>query len=128
MKEEGYLKFSVSNESRLFDVNNLRIEVCVFNPEESFTYHFKPDHTEFLILPSKGFFGKKIKSKKFVCRQAAESAMIILRKDEYNENLTKEEGFSRLIEKTNFGYKIRVRCHAYDSFSGLGKSFEKIFN
>lgn len=28
------------------------------------------------------------------------------------------------IEK---GYKIRFRCHATHSLSGLGKSFEKIF-
>lgn len=96
--------------------------MCVFNKKEGITYHLEPDHIDFLILPSSGFFRKKDNSKIFVARHASDSAMPFLMPCE-----TKKEGFSKLINLLNDGYHLRVRCHAYHSFSGLGKSFEKIF-
>lgn len=36
-------------------------------------------------------------------------------------------GFLDLKIRIEKGYKIRFRCHATHSFSGLGKSFEEIF-
>jgi len=119
------VKVSVSNRSWFFDANNVRIEICVVERETNYTYHFKPDHSEFLILPCR--IGKRDNTKKFVTRQASQSALIILRVEEENQNLSATEGFSKLKDKLNTGGEIRVRCHAYHSFSGLGKSFEKVF-
>jgi hypothetical protein len=128
IKDEDCIKVKVVNNSRFFDSNNLRIEICAFNEELGYTYHFAPDHTDFLILPNKGFFVKKDNSKTFVSRKPSESAMILLKSEQQNDNLSDEEGFESLFLKlTHEGYKLRVRCHAYHSFSGLGKSFEKIF-
>lgn len=127
IKEDEYIKVTASNSSRLFDVNNLRIEICIFSPINNYTYHFEPDHIDFLILPSNSFFGKRSSKKKFVCRKAAGSAMIYLKKEFKSPNMTQEEGFVKLIEKYKGEFKVRVRCHAYHSFSGLGRSFEKVF-
>ena len=125
IKDEDCIKVKVVNNSRFFDSNNLRIEICAFNEELGYTYHFAPDHTDFLILPNKGFFVKKDNSKTFVSRKPSESAMLVLLEED-NE-LTETEGFETLVSKlSEVGYKLRVRCHAYHSFSGLGKSFEKI--
>ena len=69
---------------------------------------------------------KKDNSKTFISRKPSESAMLVLREED-NE-LTETAGFETLVSKlSEVGYKLRVRCHAYYSFSGLGKSFEKIF-
>jgi hypothetical protein len=119
------LKIEVVNRSKFFDVNNIRIEICVFNKAEGFTYHFEPEHADFLILPSRGIFRLQDNAKTFIARKASESAMIILR--QANPNITYEEGFNELIEMLNDSYIIRVRCHGYNSFSGLGRSFEAIF-
>ena len=119
------LKIEILNKSKVFDVNNLRIEICVFNSKERTTYHFDPDHFDFLILPCSGILNQKDNSKTFVSRRASESALILLRQN--NPIITPELGFSHLIEMLNDSSKIRVRCHAYNSFSGLGKSFEEIF-
>ena len=118
----------VINKSNCFDANNLRIEICIFNETLGFTYHFTPDHIDFLILPSRRWIFKKDNSKTFVCRIPSESAMILLIEESRNINLSEQAGFDMLLLKlNNEGYKLRVRCHAYHSFSGLGKSFEKIF-
>lgn len=54
------------------------------------------------------------------------SEILFFNNDE--NNFTDEEIFSRMFEMyKKDGYSVRVRCHAYHSFSGLGKSFEKIF-
>lgn len=121
------VKIKVLNKSCFFYANNLRIEVCVFKKEIGHTYHFETDHCEFLILPNKGFFCKRDNSKTFVATKAAESAMPHLEREENNNNLTKEQGAAILISKLDEAYKLRVRCHAYHSFSGLGKSFEEVF-
>lgn len=126
-KQPDCIKISIINKSLFFDANNLRIEVCVFNKNEGFTYHFEPDHPEFLILPAQGIIFKRDNTKKFVCRKASNSAMYHLKLEADNGNLTDEEGFQMLMDKTKHNYKIRVRCHAYHSFSGLGKSFENVF-
>jgi hypothetical protein len=76
-------------------------------------------------LPNKGWLNKKDNSKTFVSRSASSSALVYLKLETNNQNLSPEEGFAMLLEK--LGYKIRFRCHATHSFSGLGKSFEKIF-
>jgi hypothetical protein len=128
IKEDKCIKVKVINKSRFFAANNLRIEICIFNEVLGFTYHFKPDHIDFLILPNKGWIFKKDNSKAFVCRKPSESAMILLKEESRNINLSEHVGFDMLLIKLNDeGYKLRVRCHAYHSFSGLGKSFEKIF-
>jgi hypothetical protein len=119
------LKIEIQNKSKFFDVNNIRIEICIFSADRAFTYHFEPDHSEFLILPCSGVFKDKDNTKTFIARKASESAMIILRQS--NPNITPEEGFNSLIEMLNDSYKIRVRCHGYNSFSGLGRSFEETF-
>jgi hypothetical protein len=116
------LKIEIQNKSKFFDVNNIRIEICLFTKDRGYTYHFEPDHTDFLILPCIGVFNRKDNTKTFVARKASESAMIILRQS--NPNITPEEGFNSLIEMLNDSYKIRVRCHGYNSFSGLGRSLE----
>jgi len=126
-KGEDCIKVEVVNRSWFFDANNLRIEICAFNIKSGYTYHFEPDHPEFLILPNRSLFFKKDNSKNFVCRKAADSAKIHLKKEAGIENLTEKQGFDMLMIKLNQGYKLRARCHAYHSFSGLGKSFEKVF-
>ncbi len=126
IKEEDCIKIIVENNSRYFDVNNLRIEICIYNENLGFTYHFEPDHTDFLILPYSIWYKKRDNMKTFVCRKAAESAVIILDSED-EEEIDSLTGFNKLILKMNEGYKLRVRCHAYNSFSGLGKSFEKVF-
>jgi hypothetical protein len=128
INQKQNLKVSIHNKSRFIDVNNLRVEVCILDPKTKYTYHFYTDHSDFLILPAKGIFNKKDNEKVFVCRNASQSAFTALREDENNDNLTQEQAFLIMMGKINSGYKIRVRCHAYDSFSGLGKSFEKIFS
>jgi hypothetical protein len=133
--EDTRLKVKVTNKSYFFDANNLRIEICIYNKQNGYTYHFEPDHTDFLILPSRSFFLNKDATKVFVSRKAAESAIIILneerdkddKKDKNQSEYTPFTGYSNLIAMLNEGYKVRVRCHAYHSFSGLGKSFEKTF-
>lgn len=125
IKEKDAIKIMVKNKSWFFYVHNIKVEICIYNKENGFTYHFEPDHIDFLILPNKGWFNKRDNSKTFVSRSASTSAMVHLKLETNNQNLTQEEGFARLLEKQ--GYKIRFRCHASHSFSGLGKSFEKIF-
>jgi hypothetical protein len=128
IKDEDCIKVKVVKNSRCFDANNLRIEICAFNEKLGYTYHFAPDHPDFLILPSKGFFVTRDNSKTFVSRKPSESAMILLKNEQQNNNLTDVQGFESLfLKNSQNGYKLRVRCHAYHSFSGLGKSFEKIF-
>ena len=123
---QSNLKVKVFNKSRFFDSNNLRIEICIYDKMNGFTYHFEPDHIDFLILPCKGFFGKRDNSKTFVSRKPSDSAILYFNNDE--NNFTDEEIFSRMFEMyKKDGYSLRVRCHSYHSFSGLGKSFEKIF-
>lgn len=117
--EDGCIKVSVLNRSCFFDAVNLRIEMCVVEEGNNYTYHFEPDHTEFLILPSR--WCKRDNKKTFVTRHASKSALIVLQEDDASQ------GFSLLKEKLDAGGKIRVRCHAYHSFSGLGKAFEKVF-
>lgn len=123
------IKVKVSNKSYFFDANNIRIEICIFNKAEGFTFHFEPDHTDFLILPCHSFFRNKDNTKTFASRKIAESALIILNEEneEGNDDYDKITGFDELLKMLNDGYKVRVRCHAYHSFSGLGKSFEQIF-
>lgn len=119
------IKVKVVNKSWFFYAHNLKVEVCIFNKEEGTTYHFQPDHVDFLILPNKDWFNRRDNTKTFISRTASQSAMVHLKLEANNQNLTPEEGFAMLLEKR--GYKIRFRCHATHSFSGLGKSFEKIF-
>lgn len=128
INQKENFKFKIQNKSRFIDVNNLRVEVCIINPTTKYTYHFQPDHSDFLILPSKGIFSKRDNEKIFVCMHASKSALAAIRREVENENLTEDQAFLIMMEKINFGYKIRVRCHANDSFSGLGKSFEKNFS
>jgi hypothetical protein len=127
--ENTRLKVKVTNRSYFFDSNNLRIEICIHNKQNGYTYHFEPDHTDFLILPNRSLFFKKDSTKVFVSRKAAESALIILNDQRVANQVeyTPFTGFAKLIDMLNEGYKVRVRCHAYHSFSGLGKSFEKLF-
>lgn len=126
-KEINCLKISVVNKSRFFDANNIRIEVCAYNKESGFTYHFEPDHPEFLIIPKNSFFNQNDNVKKFICHRASHSALYQLGYDMNGRNEYSNEGFAQLMELLDKGYKIRARCHAYNSFSGLGKSFEKIY-
>jgi hypothetical protein len=128
-KYQGCIKVEVVNRSWFFDANNLRIEICVFHKEDGYTYHFEPDHPEFLILPNRSLLFKKDNTKKFVCRKAADSALTILNEDieEEEEKYTKITGFDKLTSFLEDDSKLRVRCHAYHSFSGLGKSFEHVF-
>lgn len=119
------LKVTLVNRSKFFSINNIRIEICVFNKAEGFTYHFEPEHLDFLILPSRGIFKSRDNKKTFISRKPSESAMINLRQT--NPNISYTEGYNQLIEMLNDSYKVRVRCHGYNSFSGLGRSFEAIF-
>ena len=123
---ERYLKIKVSNNSIFFDVNNIRVEICVFNEFEGWTYHFEPDHSDFLIIPHSNIFHKNDITKIFVTRKASKSALLILN-EEGQQNFDAITGFNELISMLDNNYKVRVRCHAYHSFSGLGKSFEKVF-
>jgi hypothetical protein len=123
---ERYLKIKVTNTSNFFDVNNIRVEICVFNEFEGWTYHFEPDHSDFLIIPHSNFFYKNDTTKIFVTRKASESALLILNEEE-QENFDAITGFNELTSMLDNNCKVRVRCHAYHSFSGLGKSFEKVF-
>jgi len=123
---ERYLKIKVSNTSNFFDVNNIRVEICVFNEFEGWTYHFEPDHSDFLIIPYSNFFYKNDNTKIFVTRKASDSAVLSLI-EERQQNFDAITGFNELISMLDNNYKVRVRCHAYHSFSGLGKSFEKVF-
>jgi hypothetical protein len=107
IKDEDCIKVKVVNNSRYFDANNLRIEICAITQDndETKTIHIDPDRNDFLILPKRGWFCKKDNTRIFNCSSDVQS----------------------VIEKLKNGSKLRVRCHAYHSFSGLGKSFEKIF-
>lgn len=107
LMDEKSIKVKVLNKSRCFDANNLRIEICAITQDndETKTIHIDPDRNDFLILPKRGWFCKKDNTRIFNCSSDVQS----------------------VIEKLKNGSKLRVRCHAYHSFSGLGKSFEKIF-
>src|SRR5690554_982923 len=48
---DSEIKIKVVNKGR-FDAVNLRIEVCALDKINSFTFHFHPDHSDFLILPA----------------------------------------------------------------------------
>lgn len=101
-----------------FDAVNLRIEVCAYDQNQKYTFHFKIDTNEFLILSS----GKKGKdnSKIFKINDISESAAFHI------PGQTNKDKFNCLIERINNNtYKVRVRIHAYHSFSGLGKAFEE---
>ena len=121
------IKVTVTNQSRLFFAHNLRVEMCLYNDNEGYTYHLKPDHDAFLILPSRGWFKKRDNAKVFVSREASYSAKEILKRESGNEELTPKEAFDLLIQKLAKGYKIRFRCHAEHSLTGLGRSFEQVF-
>lgn len=122
------IKVDVINKSCCCDANNLRIEICAFDALNNQTYHFEPDHTDFLILPHSNLFRKRDNLKTFVCRKAASSAIIVLNDDDHKtKKYDPITGCEKLLEMIQNGYKVRVRCHAYHSFSGLGKSFEKVF-
>lgn len=127
VQKDDAIKVKVINKSWFFYAHNLKVELCIYNKQEGTTYHFQPDHVDFLILPNKGWFNKRDNTKMFVSRAASPSALVHLKLEPNNKNLTPEEGFLELIKKMKNGYKIRFRCHATHSFSGLGKSFEKTF-
>jgi hypothetical protein len=127
IKDDKCIKVKVINNSRFFDANNLRIEICAISNQsnESKTIHIEPDRNDFLILPRKGWFYKMDNSRTFKCSQMNERRKKIMKLGKKsNIQIDKVES---VMEKLNEGYKLRVRCHAYHSFSGLGKSFEKIF-
>lgn len=110
------IKIKVLNIGK-FDAFNLRIEVCAYDAKEKQTFHFKLDQSDFLILPSKR--RNSDNSKIFNTVGISSSA------EPFIEGNTQEEKLDRLIRYINNGFKVRVRIHAYHSFSGLGKSFEK---
>lgn len=128
--KKDVLKVTVLNKSKFFDVNNFRVEVCAYDKEQQYTYHFEPDHNEFLIIPHSSFYKRTDNTKTITCRLANKSALIILNNMPENNNprFNQITGFNELIKLLNQGYKVRIRCHAYHSFSGLGKSFEKLFD
>ena len=109
------IKVKVVNKGR-FDAVNLRIEICAFNSVNNITSHFAVDHTNFLILPS----GKKGQGNTKYFKTNRTSRIYLTR------NNKKDKYFS-LLEKVQSGkLNVRVRLHAYHSFSGLGRAFEKI--
>lgn len=126
INKSEFIKVTILNNSNLFAAINLRIEVCLYNEKLGYTFHLAPDHTDFLILPCKGINGNRDNKKTFVCRTVADSALIVLNEGRV-EMLNNSDALPILLDKLNDGYKIRVRCHAYHSFSGLGKAFEKQF-
>jgi len=105
----------------------MKVEMCIYNKRTGYTFHFEPDHVDFLVLPNKGWIHKRDNTKTFVSRTASPSALVHLKLETNNKNLTPKEGFVELVEKLSEACKIRFRCHVTHSFSGLGKSFEKIF-
>lgn len=112
------VKVKIINKS-FVSANNLRVEICIYDPLNNHTYHLEPDHLDFLILPA-----KNDNTKTFVCRRASISSVLVFeREPNYTTQL---EVFNILLGYLQNGHKIRIRCHAYDSFSGLGKSFEKL--
>ncbi|MBU3658416.1 MAG: hypothetical protein FGM14_00970 [Flavobacteriales bacterium] len=127
IKDEDCIKVKVVNKSRCFDANNLRIEICAITQEkdEAKTIHLDPDRNDFLILPRRGWFCKKDNSRTFKCTIINEHRTKLLKIARTKSS--QKESVNSVMEKLNNGYKLRVRCHAYHSFSGLGKSFEKIF-
>lgn len=105
------IKIKVVNTGR-FDAVNIRIEACAIDTVNKYTYHFKIDHYDFLILPKKSKITDNEKSFKTIS---------ILESTNHNENN------ESLISKLKLGeYKLRVRIHSYNSLSGLGKAEEKI--
>lgn len=110
-KTEKKLRIKVVNNGK-FDAVNIRIEACAYDEEKKFTYHFKIDHSEFLII--KGDKKTNDTEKIFKSDSISESA------ENYGET------FDSLISKIKSGeYKLRVRIHSFHEFSGLGKAKEK---
>lgn len=101
------IKIKVVNSGR-FDAVNTRIEACAIDTDNIYTFHFKIDHNEFLILPKKSKVTDNVKV--------------------FNAEIENQhESTESLISKLKSGeYKLRIRIHSYNSLSGLGKAEEKI--
>lgn len=115
-KNVDTLKIKVKNIG-CFDALNLRIEACYIPTGTDFTCHFETDKVDFLILPKKNK-NTQICSRDFKINSVSESTKNFEICRKYDELLKK------LVNKQGI---IRVRVHAYHSFSGFGKAFEQIF-
>lgn len=104
-----------------FTAVNIRIEICAVETttkKDIFTYHFKTDQNDFLILPKKG------NERDFKVVGLSESAQ------EYINGVNEIEKYNNLLSylENNSQYKLRIRIHSYNSASGLGKAEEAIFD
>ncbi|HQC04662.1 MAG TPA: hypothetical protein PLB75_04175, partial [Paludibacteraceae bacterium] len=95
------------------DAVNLRIEAAFVKKDEKkdITYHLKPNMEDFLILPSKYHS---------ISEEYFRIFSITDKKGKRFENAT-----GCITEKLGI---LRIRVHAYHSFSGFGKAFEQKFN
>lgn len=94
------------------DAVNLRIEAAFVKKDEKkdITYHLKPNMEDFLILPSKRHSVSK------------ENFRIFSIKDKKGKKF--EDATKCITDKKG---TLRIRVHAYHSFSGFGKAFEQKF-
>jgi hypothetical protein len=90
---------------------NIQIEAC--NYEGLFTFHFKVDHEDFLILPRKT---AQDNSKTFKVLDASQSAIDV------------GYSYQELINNLRSGnHNLRIRLHSSHEFSGFGKAEEQLF-
>lgn len=127
-KDRNKLKIKVINNG-CFSAVSLRIEACAtyydIVKKKNYTFHFKIDHNEFLILSGK-LRKQNINIKTFKISEIAESAKEYLI-GSYGK-MDDEKLFLKIIEDLQSGkYKLRVRIHSFHEFSGLGKAEEKSF-
>lgn len=107
------IRVEVVNEGN-YSAVNVRIEICAFDKENRFSWHFDTDHKDFLIIPSKCKGRDNEKTFKTIG--------FIPKPDTSAENY--ESLIRKLSEKK---LELRVRLHSYHSLSGLGSAREKIF-
>lgn len=108
------IKINIKNKMSYFGVNNVQIEAAFFNNKNQ-TFHLDFDRASFLIIRSKD-----------------ERTFQAMNLNEFAIRVSCYSSLDKMIECINSGenkrsYTFRVRVHAEHSFTGFGKSFEKVF-
>lgn len=107
INERPLIKIPIENCSPFFKVTRIQLEAAIL--EDSFTYHLKTDMNDFAFIPTK----KKGDNER------------IFTAYRLNEFLTECYPDIRFEDLIRSNPKIRIRIHATQPFSGLGKCFEK---
>ncbi|MEY4522043.1 MAG: hypothetical protein RIT10_1228 [Bacteroidota bacterium] len=114
VKDKSIIVIPVENLKKHSKATRILIEICVI--KEGYTYHLISDSNDFAYIP-------KMDDKEDNIRMFK-----VYKLNGFLTEVYPEIAYETIMEYLqNKESKLRVRIHATHSFSGLGKTFEKIF-